>query len=360
MKIIDKYIIGKFLGTFFYAIALIISIAIVFDISEKIDDFIQRQAPLKAIVFDYYFNFIPYFTNLFSPLFTFIAVVFFTSQLASRTEIVAMLASGISFKRILRPYLIAATALALLSFFLINFIIPPANKVRLQFEEDYIRNPFYNREYNIHRQIGPGKFIYFESYNNQRNIGYKFSVEHINKQTGEMTFKLVSDFIKWDSVINQWQLENYFIREIEGINETVRHGQFLDTTFNFYPEEFGRRINNIETMNYFELNKFIQDETFKGSDNIVYYEIEKYQRLALPFATFILTIIGVSLASRKVRGGIGMHIGIGLLLSFTYILFMQVSHTFATNAGMAPLLATQLPNILFLFLGLYLLRIAPK
>ncbi|HET6244045.1 MAG: LptF/LptG family permease [Bacteroidetes bacterium] len=360
MKILDKYIISKFLGTFFYAIALIISIAIIFDFSEKVDDFLQREAPARAIIFDYYFNFIPYFVNLFSPLFTFIAVVFFTSKMASDTEIVAILASGVSFKRMLRPYLVAASVLAILSFLLINFIIPPANKTRLEFEEQYIRNPYFNREYNIHRQIGPGNFIYFESYNNQRNIGYKFSIEHIDKESGEMKYKLMADVITWDTIINKWKLENYFHRTIDGLNENVVTGHTLDTLFNFYPDEFGKRINNIETMNYFELNEFIEQEKFKGSDYVVYYEIEKYQRMALPFATFILTIIGVSIASRKVRGGIGLHIGLGLLISFTYILFLQISTTFATNAGLAPVIAVWIPNILYMFLGIYLLKQAPK
>jgi lipopolysaccharide export system permease protein len=360
MKLLDRYIISKFLGTFFYAIALIISIAIIFDFSEKVDDFIQKEAPWRAIIFDYYLNFIPYFVNLFSPLFTFIAVVFFTSKMAYDTEIVAILAGGVSFKRLLRPYMIAATALAILSFLLINFVIPPANKTRLEFEEKYYRNPFYNKEYNIHRQIGPGNFIYFESYNNQRNIGYKFSSEQIDKETGEMKYKLMSDIITWDSTINKWRIENYYIRYFDTINERIVKGVALDTVFNFTPQEFGRRINSIETMNYFELNDFIASEKFKGSENVVHYELNKYQRMSLPFATFILTIIGVSIASRKVRGGIGLHIGIGLLISFSYILLLQISTTFAVNAGLSPAIAVCIPNVLFLFLGMYLLKIAPK
>ena len=360
MKILDRYIISKFLGTFFYAIALIISVAIVFDFSEKVDDFLQRDAPAKAIIFEYYFNFVPYFINLFSPLFTFIAVVFFTSKMASDTEIVAILTSGISFNRMLRPYLVAATVLAILSFLLINFIIPPANKTRLDFEERYVRNPYFNREYNIHRQTGPGTFIYFESYNNQRNIGYKFSLEHIDKETGEMKYKLMADMISWDTIQRKWKLDNYFYRTIDHLNEKIVSGVSMDTLFNFYPDEFGKRINNIETMNYFELNDFIEEEKFKGSENVVHSEIEKHKRIALPFATFILTIIGVSIASRKVRGGIGLHIGLGLLISFTYILFMQVSNTFATNAGLSPFIATWIPNIIYLFLGIYLLKKSPK
>jgi lipopolysaccharide export system permease protein len=358
MKLLDRYIIGKFLGTFFYAIALIISIAIIFDISEKIDDFISKDAPISAIIFDYYLNFIPYFTNLFSPLFTFIAVVFFTSKMAYDTEIVAILASGISFKRLLYPYMLAATVLLVMSLLLNNFIIPPANHTRLEFENTYIRNAYSYTRRNIHRQIGPGQYIYMESYNNSNQIGYRFTLEQI--EDGNMTSKLSGDFIKWDSTKTKWIVENYSYRKIDGINQILETGISIDTSLNFLPDEFGKRISNIETMNYFQLNDFIAQETFKGSDNIVYYELEKHKRIALPFATVILTLIGVSIASKKVRGGIGLQIAYGFAISFSYILFMQVSNTFATNAGMSAALASWIPNILYLFLAIYLLRIAPK
>ena len=358
MKLLDKYIVKKFLGTFFYAIALIIAITIIFDVSEKIDDFLQKQAPLSAIVFDYYFNFIPYFINLFSPLFTFIAVVFFTSKMAYDTEIVAILASGVSFRRMLLPYMVSAGVLAGISFLLINFIIPKANQKRLAFENLYIRNQFRNNENNIHRQIGPGTFIYFESYNNIENVGYQFSIDKI--EGGKLTYKLMSDFVRWDNDKQKWVIENYQIRTINDFKETIVKGFRLDTVLNIKPEDFSRRINSVETMNYFELNKFIDEEKFKGSSNIAFYEISKYQRISLPFATFILTLIGVAIASRKVRGGIGIHIGIGLLISFSYILFMQVSNTFATNAGVAPIVAVWIPNIIYFLLSMYLLKIAPK
>ena len=358
MKILDLYIIKKFLGTFFYALSLIILIVIIFDISEKIDDFIESSAPLSAIFSDYYLNFIPFFANLFSPLFTFIAVIFFTSKMASNTEIVAMLSSGMSFRRILVPYFIAATVITILSLALNNFVIPKANEERLAFEEIYIRNKFRNLDRNIHKQIGEDTFIYFERFDNLRNTGYKFSLEKI--QNGKLKSKLISEQIKWDSLAQKWQIQNYYLREINGLTESIKRGSRLDTTLNLDPKEFSRRINNIETLNYFELNKFIDDEKSKGSSKTVFYEIEKHKRIAFPFATFILTLIGVSIASKKVRGGIGLHIGIGLLISFAYILFMQVSLTFSTNSNLSPLIATWIPNFLFAILGLYLLRIAPK
>lgn len=358
LKKIDIYILKKFLGTFFYSIFLIILIIIVFDISEKLDDFIKKDAPIKEIVFSYYFNFIPYFANMFSPLFTFIAVIFFTSKMASDTEIVAILSSGVSFKRMLRPYFIAAALLAIISLALSNYIIPHANTKRLAFEEVYIRNPFRNQDVHIHRQISPGVFIYMERYDNAENFGSKFSLEKF--KDGKLYYKLLSEGIKWDSLTNKWQITGYFIRTINDMKEETKTGARLDTAFNFTPKDFGRRTNTIETMNFAQLDKFIKDEKMKGSGNIEIYQIEKHKRIAFPFATFILTIIGVSLASRKVRGGIGLHIGLGLLISFSFILFMQVSTTFATSGAVAPYIAVWIPNVLFGLLGLYLLKQAPK
>jgi lipopolysaccharide export system permease protein len=358
MKTIDIYIIKKFLGTFFFSMALIILIVVVFDVSEKIEDFIQKDAPLRAIVVDFYFNFIPYFVNLFSPLFTFIAVILFTSKMASRTEIVAILCSGISYRRLLFPYMLSATVIALLSLYLNNFIIPHANKKRIAFEDTYIRNTFYNRDRNIHIQIAPGNFVYLERYSTEENTGYRFSIEKFKK--GELYYKLLADNIHWDSLKSNWNINNYYIRNINGVKETIRKGVRIDTTLAFTPNEFGRKEYTIETMDYYQLNSYIESERLKGSDNIELFEIEKYRRIAFPFATFILTLIGVSIASRKVRGGIGMHIGLGLLISFTFIMFMQVSTTFAASGFVSPLVAVWIPNVLFSFLAWYLLSKAQK
>ncbi len=358
MKILDKYIIVKFLGTFFLSIALIVSIAVVFDISEKIEDFISRKAPLNAIIFDYYFNFIPYFANLFSPLFIFISVIYFTSKMAYNTEIISILASGVSFKRLLIPYLVCAGVLAGLSYYLNNFLIPHANKKRLEFEEAYIRNPFRNYDRNIHKQIAPDTYVYFESYNNLTNVGYKFSLEQF--KDNKLVYKLLSDHVQWDSTLEKWKIINYTIREINELNENIISGYQKDTSINIYPSDFTRRENVMEMMDYHQLNKFIIDEKFKGSEGIEYYEIEKQRRAAFPFATFVLTLIGVSIASKKVRGGIGAHIGVGIFISFSYILFMQISTTFSTNAGLAPIVSVWIPNVLYLLFSLYLLKIAPK
>ncbi|HEX8516588.1 MAG TPA: LptF/LptG family permease [Bacteroidia bacterium] len=358
MKLIDKYIIGKFLGTFFFSLLLIILIVVVFDISEKIEDFIGKEAPLKAIIFDYYFNFIPYFINLFSPLFTFIAVIFFTSRMASRTEIVAILSSGVSYTRLLFPYMLSATVIAILSLTLNNFVIPHATKKMIEFENTYIRNEFYNRDRNIHKQISPGNYIYLQSYNTEENTGYKFSIEKFNK--GKLYYKMMAESIKWDSIKKDWTINDYYVRFITEKGEFIKKGLKIDTTLAFTPKEFGRKDNTVGTMDYYELDSYIAAEQLKGSDNIELLFLEKYRRVAFPFATFILTLIGVSIASRKVRGGIGMHIGMGIGISFTFIMFMQVSTTFAAGGLLKPLLAVWIPNIIFGFLAWYLLKIAQK
>ncbi|HEY4798819.1 MAG TPA: LptF/LptG family permease [Bacteroidia bacterium] len=358
MKKIDLYIIRKFLGTFFLSIVLILMIVVVFDISERMEDFLAKKPPLSEIIIDYYLNFIPFFANLFSPLFVFIAVIYFTSRMAYRSEVVAILSSGVSFRRFLVPYMISATALAGLSLYLNHFVIPESNKRRIAFEDMYLRNKYKNEDQNIHRQIVPGTFIYFKSFNNLTNTGYQFSLERIDH--GMRSFFLKSDFIKWDSVKNKWTLENYFARRIDGMNETIYKGAKKDTVFEFQPSEFGRRENKVETMQTPELSAFIEGEKVKGASLIPYYEVEKYRRSAFPFATFVLTLIGASVSSRKVRGGIGWHIGLGLMIAFTYILFMQVSTTFAINGGFPASIAVWIPNVLYVFLALLMLNKAPK
>ncbi len=357
-KILDRYIIRKFLGTFFFSLALIILIAVVFDMSEKLDDFIERKAPTKAIIFDYYLNFIPYFANLFAPLFVFISVIYFTARMAMDTEIIAILNSGVSFRRLLRPYLVASFALAALSFYLNGWLIPHSNKVKLAFENVYVKDPVKFEYRNIHRQIMPGVFIYFESYDNNSNIGYRFSMEKI--ENGKRTYFLNSDRMLWDSTANKWRIENYYIRQINGDKEMLSNGFKLDTVLPITPANFKRRATVIQAMDTPALNEFIKQEQMEGSGNISTYLVEKYRRTAIPFATFVLTIIGVSLSSRKVRGGIGARLGAGIGLSFVYILFMQISNTFAINGSLSPLIAVWVPNVFFTGVALFLLKKSPK
>ncbi len=359
MKIIDWYIIRKFLGTFFFAIALIIVIVIIFDVSEKIDDFLRTDAPLSKILVNYYLNFVPYFVNMFSALFTFIAVIFFTSKMASNTEIIAILSSGVSFRRLLFPYIVSALVLALLSFVLYNFLIPPANKNRFEFESQYIRVSSEYRERDTHIQIQPGEYVYMETYTNVTNTGYMFSLERFNEE-GDLVYKMLANTIQWDSIQNCWTISNYYVREIDGYKERLYGGVKLDTLFNLRPFDFTKEAENIEIMNFFELQKYIKAKKLKGADNIEFAYVEKHKRIAFPFATVILTIIGVALSSRKVRGGIGLHLGIGIGISFTFIMFMQITTTFATYSSLPAWIALWIPNVLFGILGIYLLKKAPK
>jgi lipopolysaccharide export system permease protein len=358
LKIIDRYIIKKFLGTFLYAIILVVLIAVIFDISEKLDDFLKRDAPMNAIFFDYYLNFIPYFVNLFSPLFIFIAVVFFTSRLAQQTEIIAIINSGVSFWRLMRPYFITAAMLAVFSFWLNNFILPHANRDRLEFENTYINGLKGFTERNIHRQTAPGESIYFQSFNNRDNRGYRFTLEKF--QNSQLVFKLSAETCQWDSLKNKWTLKNYKEHKFNGMDEKIRVGRVMDTTININPAEFRRRVTNVQTLNYMELNDFIDQETKRGSGDIEFYKVEKYMRTSMPFASFILTLIGVALSSRKIRGGIGVNLAFGFVISFAYIMFMQVSSTFATNGSLHPMLAVWIPNITFSILAIYLAIKAPK
>ena len=358
MQKLDWYIIKKFLGTFFFTLTLILLIVIIFDISEKIDDFLEHEVSVSAIIFEYYFNFIPYFGNLFSPLFIFISVIFFTSKMANNTEIIAILNSGMSFNRLLKPFMISAVILGLLSFILGSFIIPPSNSERINFENKYLKNKRYSRAKNIHMQINPGQYIYMESFNSTRNIGYKFTLE--NFKGGKLQSKLKSDYAQYDTLSHKWTINKYEIRKFQTTGEIITTGATIDTSLNLSPYDFTKRKSLVETMNMFKLNDYIDEEELKGSEQIVYHKIEKHKRLAFPFASIILTLIAVAIASRKIRGGIGVHLGIGILIAFSYILFMQISTTFATNSNLAPALAVWTPNLCYIMLAGILLYKAPK
>lgn len=353
LKTIDIYIIKKFLGTFFYAILLIISIAIVFDISENLDEFISKDVTVHQIIFDYYLNFIPYFANLFSALFTFIAVIYFTSKMAYNTEIIAILSSGVSYARLMRPYMISAFLIAAFSYTLGAYIIPPANKKRIDFRSTYINSNRSYLERNIHRQVSPGEYIYMQSYNTSNDVGYKFTIEKF--KNGELASKLTADYVKWDRENKKWVIHNYFIRDINGYKEKITTGTSIDTTLNMKPEDYRVIKNVVETMTSPKLDKEIKDMKMRGVNSIS-YEIEKHKRISGPFSAFILTLIGASLASRKVKGGIGLHLGLGILLAFSYIMFMQVSTVFAISGSIPAALSAWIPNFMFGALAVYLYR----
>jgi len=359
LKTIDIYIIRKFLGTFFFSIALILAIVIVFDLAEKMEDFMEKNASWKEIIFVYYFNFLPYFANFFSPLFIFISVIFFTSKLTNNSEIVAILSSGISYPRLMKPYFISATFLALFTFVLTGYVIPPANKVRIDFELKYIDDAPNFSKRNVHKQLSPGQFAYIEGYDVTTDIGYKFSLEKF--EDDKLVSKLMAERVIWDSTAGKWQLNNYYIRNYKNGNmQEIINGKSIDTMVNMHPKDFKMVLKSIETLNSFELNDFIDEQQMRGDDNLEAYKVERYRRFAFPFSTFILTLIGVSLSTRKKRGGTGLNIAVGIALSFVYILFMQIFTELAKANSMPSLLAVWIPNIIFLGIGMLLYKIAPK
>lgn len=359
LKILDFYVIRKFLGSFFLSIALILSIVVIFDLSEKIDDFIESGAGLKEILFDYYLNFIPYFAVLFSSLFAFIAVIYFTSRMAYNTEIIAILSSGMSFRRLLLPYLISATLIAGLSFYLSDRVIPGANKIKLDFEEKFVRKRTIRfKTKNFHRQIEPGIYVYLQNYSNVSKVGYNFTIEKFEE--GELVSKMFADQIRWDTAVNKWQARRYYIRTIDGLTEEIVEGREIDTTLAIHPDDFKMRLNIVETMSLKELDEFIRKQLMQGETNVTVYQIERQNRIAFPFSIFILTLIGVAVSSKKMRGGIGMQIALGVVISFTYILFTQFSKQFAIGGLLPVMLAVWLPNLFFTFVALLLFRLAPR
>lgn len=371
LKKLDRYIIGKFLRTFFFSITLILLIFIVFDIKEKMPTFTGDNIPLKEIIFDYYLMFIPHYGNLFSPLFTFIAVIFFTSKMAQQTEFIAILSSGTSFGRIMRPYLISAFILAFSSLILNHFILPHAIRKETQFVDKWINDGYNTEEQNIHKRIGPNRFLYMESYDNKINTGFRISLEDVinNKQT----YFLSAENMKWDSTSSNWLLTNVYERKIieqDRLDTLKNQKPIFKQINNFYPskkiklefvpEDMHRYESKIEVMPYFELKEYIINEKRKGSNRIEFFEVEQYKRTSFPFATFILTIIGVCVSSRKVRGGVGLQMALGLFLSCIYIMLMYVFNTIATTGFGSPLLAVWIPNIVFSLVAIYFYKTAQK
>jgi lipopolysaccharide export system permease protein len=371
LKKLDKYILKKFMTTFFLSITLILLIFIVFDIKDKLSSFTSNHIPLREIIFDYYLPFIPYYGNFFSPLFVFISVIFFTSKMAQQTEFIAILSSGASFNRILRPYIIGAFLLSSASLVFNHFILPRAFKIKIGFEDKWINENYNSDAQNIHFKIGPNRLLYMEGYENRINTGFKMSLEDVvnNKQT----YFLTADRMTWDSASAQWILTNVHERTIviqDRLDTLKNQKPIYKRVTRFYPEkkvklEFSpidmwRDESKIETKPYTELKAYIAREKAKGSNRIALYEVELYKRTSFPFATFILTIIGVCVSSRKVRGGVGIQIALGLVLSCIYIMLQYVFITIATTDFMQPLLGVWIPNIVFSFVAFYFYRTAQK
>ena len=361
IKILDRYIIRKFIGTYFFAIALIISISIVFDINENLAKFTQYHAPLRAIVFDYYANFVPYFANLFSPLFVFIAVIFFTSKLAGNSEIISMLAAGVSFKRLMRPYMISAALISIMTFYLGSYVIPKGTVVRQNFETLYKNKKKNTSAENVQLQVGKGIIAYIQHYDNTVKRGYGFCLDKFENK--KLVRHMTAQEIQYDTISDSkyhWKASTWRIRELRGLKEKITSGARIDTLIMMEPTDLVFSKGQQETFTSPQLKEYINKQIDRGSSNVVQYEVEYHKRIASSFASFILTTIGVSLSSRKRKGGMGLYLGIGLALSFGYIMLQTVSATFAINANTPPMLAAWIPNIIFAFIAYFCYRKAPN
>ncbi len=358
LTIIDRYIIGKYIGTFLYTMAIFTVVAVIFDVSERLDDFLKYKAPLSKIVFEYYAGFIPFYLNFLSPLINFIAVIFFTAKMANQTEIVPILSGGMSFNRFLRPYFISATIIFLITLAFNIYIIPRTNKLKVGFENIYVKPLADNTKLSSHMQIDKNTFVYVESFDNDQKLGYNFILEIFDGK--ELKEVLIADRISWDSVDVKWKIHNYSIRTIDSLKETMTKGDLKDTTLDMSPRDFEIYDNLFTAMSNKELSTRIEKEKTRGTGLMVNLKLEKYKRYVYPFSAFVLTLMGVALSSRKVRGGIGLSLGMGIGLSFTYILFIQFATMFSLKGGLPPLLATLIPNIIFGVIAAYLIIKAPK
>ena len=362
LKRIDRYLIAKFLGTYVFSILLIISIAVVFDFNENVDRFTSNHAPWSAILMDYYLNFIPYYSNLFSALFVFLSVIFFTCKLADNSEIIAMISTGMSFRRLMRPYMISAGIIALLTFYLSAEVIPKGSAKRLAFENQYKRSkksPTYAD--NVQLQVDTGVIAFMEHFDGISKSGYHFSLDKFENK--KLVSHLTAQSVTYDTLSDvryKWQLRNVTVRELRGLREKITHIDRIDSVIVMEPQDFLFTRNLQETMTNAELKDYIEKQRIRGSGNLKVFEIEYHKRWASPFAAFILATIGVSISARKRKGGMGTALGVGLALSASYILLQSMSGTFSINAGMHPALAAWMPNILYFFIAWYLYLKAPR
>jgi lipopolysaccharide export system permease protein len=358
MKLLDKYILKKFLTAFFFTVVVLVMVICVIDFTEKNDDFLKHSLGIKQIMLEYYLNLFPYYANLLSPITVFIAVVFVTAQLAARTEIVAILASGVSFKRLLVPYLMGSAILAVVTIALTGWIIPYANKTRVNFERKYTKNPYVYKGRNVHIKIGPNSYAYMESYNNVSNVGYKFALETVEGTL--LKRRMTAEAITWDSTKRAWLLSPQLVRIINGPKETLLTLPARDTTLNLYPKDFASTYRLSETLTLPELNRFIKQKIERGASDTQIYLSDKYERYAYPYAMFILTIIGVIMSARKSRAGVGGQIALGFVLAFVFIIFVILSRNFAQVGDLNPMLAAWIPSIVFTCIGLVLYRVVPR
>ncbi len=361
MSRLDRYIIGKFLGTYFFSIALIISIAVVFDANENVDKFLQHDVSIHEIIFDYYLNFIPFYSNLFSQLFVFIAVIFFTTKLADNSEIIAMMSTGVSFKRLLRPYMLSATLIAIMNYGLGAYIIPQGNVKRVNFENKYKNRKILNYAANVQMEVDSGVIAYMGRFENAQKIGFDFTLDKFENK--KLVKHLQATTIQYDTLSYEpyhWIITNYQARDLQGMRENISHGTKLDTIIKMEPSDLLITRDMEMTLTSPELDKYIERQKARGFANIQKFEIEYWKRGASAFATFILTLIGVSISARKRKNGMGIALGSGLALILAYILFQTVSSSFASNAGMPAIFAVWIPNTIFAIIAYFYYRKAPR
>lgn len=358
MKLLDRYILKNFLITYVFTVMITLLIICVIDFTEKIDNFRKFNPPTKEILLDYYGNLIPYYANYLSPLLVFIATVFFTARMAARTEIIAIFSSGVSFLRMLWPYFIGSLLLASFTFYMVGWVIPRANKIRLAFEYKYIEDQYYFSQRNFHIKVAPKLYAYLESYNNTQQTGYKFTLEHI--EGNQLKEKLTSDRIVWEPKKKKWTIHDYKIRKINGLQEILSQGAQIDTTLNLSPKDFENDKNRFEELTLTQLNDYIALLELRGSDGVATYQLEKYTRFTQPFAFIILTIIGVVVSARKSRRGSGLQIALGFVLAFVYLLFFVLAKGIAKSGKIPAELAVWLPNIVFSCIGFVLYKTLPR
>ncbi|MCC9166069.1 LptF/LptG family permease [Pontibacter harenae] len=358
MKLLDKYILNKFLTTFVFVVLILVSVICVIDFTEKNDDFIKNNVPVSEIIFDYYLNLIPFYANMLSPITVFIATVFVTAKLASHTEIVAILSSGVSFRRLLVPYIMGSSIIAAAIFVLIGWVIPNANKESVAFQVKYTKSQYVYEGRNIHIKIAPDTYVYMENYNNNSHIGYNFAMETIDDTN--LKQKLTASTISWNADAQKWHISNYKLRTFNGQKETIYKGEPIDTTLDMHPKDFESTYKLEQTMTLTELNRFIEQKRSRGADDLETYLVEKYERFSYPFAIIILTVIGVIVSARKARGGVGFQIALGFFLAFVFIIFVITSRSLAQVGDLDPMIAAWIPTTIFTGIGFILYRYIPR
>lgn len=357
LKVLDIFILKKFLGTYFLATILILVVISMFDITEKLDAFME--APLKETLFDYFASFLPYFANMLSPLFVFISVIFFTTKLASNSEIIAIVSSGVSFKRLLRPYMMGAAIIAALTFALSNYVIPPGNVKRIAYQNKYVKNKSVQTGIDVQLMARPGEVVYIGRFENSTKTGYRFSYDKFKGK--ELVSRLTAQQVTYDTTkIYHWTLRDYMIRDFDGMKDKITSGSVKDTIIPIEPKDFLISANDWETLTTPQLTQYIDRQKMRGVANIKSFEIEREKRYASTAAAFILTLIGMSLSAKKTKGGMGLNIGIGLALSFSYILFSTVSSSFAISGLTTPFIAMWIPNVIYFIVGIFLYIRASK